>query len=289
MKPFYTYTSKLMLNYVKGLLSLMFFILSIASHAQTMVQEGNVWTYCNATYNEYDSVGNHIEPYLIELKFKKYVFKGERAIGGRIYNEVWGQDKTLVRRIPSDDVVPLGEPFEATSDPYYCFSLREENGTIYGNIREMNERSGLPEYEWDKPAIPIYDAEGDEYVIYDVRKDSTRDLPFIGGDNSWRGFFILPPPLIPNDCLSRDFHLNLFFLGNKLAYQSPMFMSDPFYPEVEANATIDLTAIRNLSQSPTSSSKSSILNLQSTTIFLAANYQHHQPRECISRMARRKR
>ena len=234
------------------LLALVFLMNSNTSSAQNMVVEGNVWTYYDASYASRDSIGN--SNYIIELVFTKFYFNGEREIAGHLYKEVWQQSWAVLRLPKNFDFGSLhGEVVNEVLEPHYCFSLREENGRIYGPIREFNRYVGVAEEDLDNPFdvlsryYPIVDK---EYLVYDYSKDTIRALPYIGNSDPWKGFFIIPPEYFPIDGFQHERFLNLFLSEGQLAYQSPMFLSDPFFPEIQPGANIDYTAIRDIPQSP---------------------------------------
>ena len=103
--------------------------------AQSLVDENNVWTYCNVGYNEW--LRN--DP-VCELSFDKYYFEGDTVIGGQAYKKLWMQKIAHKKNWTPDDVQTwvLSDEVEVLT-PSYCLGVREEDGRVLVNAEEYRK------------------------------------------------------------------------------------------------------------------------------------------------------
>ena len=198
--------------------------------AQSLVDENNVWTYCNVGYNEW--LRN--DP-VCELSFDKYYFEGDTVIGGQAYKKLWMQKIAHKKNWTPDDVQTwvLSDEVEVLT-PSYCLGVREEDGRVLVNAEEYREWAHLSGQEGaiqklldEQIIIPLEQ----EYVLYDFSVDAPEGvLPSIGNVR----YLIYSQQEDPPVGVRRESYLNLFFRANQLVYQNPKFISDPFFPEVES-------------------------------------------------------
>lgn len=214
-------------------------VLSISCVAQTMLDDGNVWTYCTVGYN-----GWHPERPLCELTFSRFFIQGSHEAAGRLYKDVY-VEYIYYEAIRQDDdesgmlqFVLSDEPKHI--EPEFCIGVREESGRVYTNAGEFDQLYGDEELG-DFALNSWHPFEDGEYVLYDYNDYSvpcispylkgcgisTEVIPYVGNTS-----FLFVIPDIATDGIIRDTRLNLFFRQGVLEYQSPIFHSDPFYPDI---------------------------------------------------------
>lgn len=203
-------------------------LLSASGMAQTFVNETNVWTYCNVGYNEW--LRNDPK---CELSFDKYYFLGDTTIDGRTYQKLWMQKIAHKKNWIPDDVQTwlLSDEVEV-QNPIYCLGVREEDGRVLVNAEEycqwahLNGEEGIMQELKDKGIIRL---ESNEYILYDFNDEVDGSvIPHIGNMK----YLVFKRGEEPPVGVRRETFLNLFFRGDKLAYQNPKFISDPFFPEI---------------------------------------------------------
>ena len=203
-------------------------LLSASGMAQTFVNETNVWTYCNVGYNEW--LRNDPK---CELSFDKYYFLGDTTIDGRTYQKLWMQKIAHKKDWTPDDVQTwlLSDEVEVLK-PIYCLGVREEDGRVLVNADEYRKWAHVNSDEESVQALQargILVPSGDEFILYDFKDETSGSvIPYIGNIK----YLVFKRDEEPPVGVRRETFLNLFFRGDKLAYQNPKFISDPFYPEV---------------------------------------------------------
>jgi len=245
---------------MKALLTSFFLTLSMEAVCQNILSEGNVWTYCEMGYNTWE-----IDKPLCALYFHKFYINGEREVNGNTYKEVWIQ-KALIydyHAVPSTDGYLKIDTLNKITEPTYYISLREYNGKVMARKDEILELFGLESYS--QPVPGFYMLEGDEFVVGGSQEfiDSQTIMPYVGNLQ-----FFLRADIKASDGVQWKTFLNLFLSEGQLAYQSPMFLSDPFFPEIQPGANIDYTAIRDIPQSPSNpDAHSSFVNRHSSSLY----------------------
>ena len=204
---------------------------AITSHAQVMLEEGNVWTYRYVGYNQ-----TVADKPMCGLSFDKFYINGSRTIEGRAYYEVWKQHFAVYCPVPDFEdndnhfrVDTLNQVFE----PTYYMSLREENGRVFANVAEVNTWIGAVGEQM--PFDGLFPSEGNEYIVYDFNNPSDKvnfytgeAIPFVGGVSH----LIVNPYVTASMGITWSSHLNLFARRGAIEYQDPDFMHDPFFPDV---------------------------------------------------------
>ena len=197
---------------MKQTLLLFLVILSSASAAQTMLDQGNVWTYCTIGYDNPYGEGQPIEQ-----TFTKYYIKGDTVISGKQYKQIWVQYATVV----NDN----GESY--FSEREYLMGVREENGIVYTNDEEYRILAEITDPS-DYFAWHINRHEDNEYILYDFNEPQPDGIiPYIGSKNTL--FVNFPQPI---DGKYHKQSLNLFLRNGMLEYKSPDFYPDPFFPDI---------------------------------------------------------
>lgn len=198
----------------KHLLTILTFGLFTNVYAQTMLGDGNVWTYCCKGFR-----GNVENAPLCELVYQKYTLKGECTIGDKIYKQVWSEWAKVLdvnKGIEKNENVVFFEPT-------YLLGVREEKGRIYVNKVEYQKTAVVDEeFGWN-----WFPTEGEEFVLYDFNEENGEIvIPYVG--NIYALFYKAE---VATDGIYRYNHLNLFYRDGKLEYKSPNFYPDPFFPE----------------------------------------------------------
>ena len=202
--------------------------------AQKMLDEGNVWTYCTIGYNNWTK-----ERPICEMNFMKYTINGALEVEGKTYKNVWVEYINYKAIYQGDDEYILSDEAEYIG-PDFHIRVREENGRVYTNANEYNQ------LYWDGELGEMnlnawHPLDDNEYVLYDFNDpDFPHCSPFLAslGNNPvvipyvGNTHFLFVVPDSPTDGIERETHLNLFLRQGFLAYQSPNFFPDPFYPDI---------------------------------------------------------
>lgn len=208
--------------------------------AQTMIQEGNEWSYCTAGYNSWTP-----ERTLCELTFERYFINGEHEAEGKVYKDVWVEVikyEAILQENEESDTSPVFVLSDHAThmSPEFHIGVREEGGRVYTNANEYNQSywdGDLGEFNYNA----WHPIEENEYVMYDFNDPSfphtspflllsgynPEVIPYVGNT----GFLFIVPDAA-TDGIVRETNLNLFFRQGSLEYQSPNFRPDPFFPDV---------------------------------------------------------
>ena len=200
--------------------------------AQSMLDDGNVWTYVVRGNNP--SIANNP---VVEASAMKYYINGEREIDGKKYKDIWVQSAAIGEPNASGSTTALDYDKVTFYEPVYYSSAREENGKVYVRIDELKRVVSYLKYSYDW--FEDYSARcwieecGDECVIYDfnteqpVHTTNTFILPNIGCSRYLLYFY----ENYPTDGIMRGTSLNLFYRNGKVEYKSKDYFPDPFFPD----------------------------------------------------------
>ena len=86
---------------MKTLLCIIAFLSSMLCHAQTFIDDGNVWSYANicnlaVVVKDGEAIDTTI---VVEENFYRYYFKGDTIINQKTYKKLWAEySKRIIRR-----------------------------------------------------------------------------------------------------------------------------------------------------------------------------------------------
>ena len=242
---------------MRSIAVLLCLLLPMLTHAQTFLDDGNVWSY--ATIGTYDAnhSGNAIA---CDFEYVKYYLNGEEIINGKVYKKIYAD---IIGYITEPHYLySPDDNYFYTSKGNHVISLREQEGIVYVDtetyINSFVKHSVLGASFADKVLTKV----DKEYILYDFNVEASDSiLPNIGNLYSliYPSAWFLPMEFLQNDAIYRSTHLNLFYRDGKLEYKSPDFYPDPFFPEETADG------IEEIVNGKWSNSKS-IYNLQGQRI-----------------------
>ena len=203
------------------------------NYPQTMLEEGDVWTYRYVGYNQ-----TVAEKPMCGLAFDKFYINGSHMIEGHEYHEIWMQHFTVYSPVPvfEDDANHFRvDTVNQVSEPEYFLSLREEDGRVFAHVAEVNSRIGVVGEQINTPLDELFSSEGNEYIVYDFNNPVEKVnfytgevIPFVGGVSH----LVINPYVNASMGITWSSHLNLFARRGIIEYQDPDFMHDPFFPDV---------------------------------------------------------
>ena len=231
---------------MKHFILLLLLAVSSLANAQTMFDEGNVWTYKHlGTLVAYGSP-------LCDASFCKFYLNGECEIDGKTYKKLWMQSASYGKQYDTEqekredwysEGYVLDTSIVTFDNPMLYARVRESAGKVYVYADDYNDITGYNVYrEFCEMFgnVPWYWAvkEGNEFLIYDFNIEQPNDLgitiyPYIGYKTCLIGDYFVQSI----DEVVRKSSLNLFYRNGEQKYIADDYYPDPFFPEVTTTIT----------------------------------------------------